>query len=208
MIPLFELFLFRHGETDWNREGRFQGHTDVPLNETGRSQAERLIKPLKSQGLEAILASDLSRARETGEIVARALGIPVFTDPGLREAHLGKAQGMTGAEIEVAFGAEFLGAWRSPDPTDADVSYPGGESGTQVISRVFRSMEEFLLRNSYERIGVATHGGVIRRVAQTILPPETPQVPIPNGILYRLSFDRDSRIWSFENHTPLRLSNR
>ena len=79
------LFLFRHGETDWNREGRLQGHTDTPLNATGLAQAEALSERLRPHRLDAVLSSDLARAWTTGQIVAEALGVPLISEPGLRE---------------------------------------------------------------------------------------------------------------------------
>ena len=190
--------IFRHGETDWNAQGRFQGHTDIPLNEKGRAQARGLIDPLRAQGLEVILSSDLSRARETAEIVAQSLNIPVFQDPGLREAFLGHAQGMTFDEIEAQFGGELLGRWRSDLPTDADISYPDGETATQVMERVFAALDRFTQspgREHYQRIGISCHGGVIRRMMQKIRPPGSAPVPIPNAVLYHLGFEPVARKW-------------
>jgi probable phosphoglycerate mutase len=189
------VFLFRHGETHWNREGRFQGHLDIPINETGRGQARMLIDPLRKAGLEAILSSDLSRAYETARIVANSLAIPVFVHPGLREAHLGEAQGLVKEEIEAKFGSALLHRWRSDRLTDADVAYPGGESGTAIISRVFESMEAFLKQSPYQRVGIATHGGVIRRIMSKLLPPGSPPVAIPNGVLYEVNYQRSENLW-------------
>ncbi len=183
------LFIFRHGETDWNREGRFQGHIDVPLNQEGRSQARALGEKLLGKGLEAILSSDLSRAQETAAIVARKLGIPVYSDAGLREAHLGGAQGLTREEIEKKHGAEILNRWKSIAPSDADVKYPGGESGAEVMDRVFKSLDRFIQTTAYAKFGVACHGGVIRRVMQKIINDPEKKVPIPNGVVYQLSWD-------------------
>lgn len=192
---MHRVFLFRHGETHWNREGRFQGHLDIPINETGRFQARTLIEPLRQSGLEAILSSDLSRAYETARIVANSLAVPIFVHPGLREAHLGEAQGLDKEEIEARFGSVLLHRWRSDQPTDADVSYPGGESGSAIISRVFSAMESFLHETPYRRVGIATHGGVIRRIMSKLLPPGSPPVAIPNGVLYEVSYQRDKNLW-------------
>lgn len=189
--------LFRHGQTDWNLEGRFQGHIDVPLNKTGQKQALELVPSLRAQSVEAILSSDLSRAWETARIVASELRIPMYGDPGLREADLGKAAGLLREEIEERFGPAVVHRWKSALPTDADVAYEGGESGRQVTTRVFAVLEGFLINQSYERVGVATHGGVIRRVMQKVLPPESEPVPIPNGVMYVLEFDIQSRKWSY-----------
>ncbi len=155
-----------------------------------------LIPALQSVGLRGILSSDLSRARETAQIVASALSIPVFTDHGMREAHLGRAQGLKVHEIEGQFGANLAKRWRSSALTDADVAYPDGESGQRVIERVFGAMEQFLRsRPEWEAIGVSTHGGVIRRVMQRILPSGSPAVRIPNCVVYELSFDSESSSW-------------
>jgi len=180
------LYLFRHGETDYNREHRFQGHLDIPLNEEGRRQATRLIPALKHVGIDCILSSDLMRARETAEIVASQLKVPVFETPGLREAHLGAAQGLTTEQIAERFGQALVEKWRSPDLSDADVSYPGGESGREVLTRALESMEQFIKSSTHTRIGIATHGGVIRRVVRSLLKDREIFIPIPNGILYPL----------------------
>lgn len=187
--------IFRHGETDWNAEGRFQGHIDVPLNEKGRQQARALVPALRSARIEAILASDLIRAHETARIIGEDLGVPVFTHEGLREAHLGGAQGMTLVQIEEKFGSAMTSRWRSSHPTDADVAYPGGETGTEVRRRSISSLEEFLGSSPFLRIGVATHGGVIRRIMQSIRPPGSGPVPIPNGVMYELEFEAALRLW-------------
>jgi probable phosphoglycerate mutase len=191
-----QVFIFRHGETDWNIEGRFQGHLNIPLNAHGREQARALGEKLRGQGLEAILSSDLSRAEETAKIIARILGeIPVLSDSRLREAHLGGAQGLTREEIEKVHGVEILNRWKSIAPSDADVRYPGGESGAEVMSRVFQSLEHFIQTTSYVRFGVASHGGVIRRVMQKINGESQKKVPIPNGVVYKLLWNPQSG-WS------------
>ena len=87
------LLLVRHGETDWNAEGRLQGHTDRPLNDYGRRQAAALAEELAGREIDAIYASDLARARETAEIVAARIGLPVALDVGLREKNWGSLGG-------------------------------------------------------------------------------------------------------------------
>lgn len=192
---LKKLCVFRHGETDWNKEGRFQGHVDIPLNETGRLQARALVPALREERIEAILTSDLARARETASIISGELRLPIISDAGLREAHLGQAQGLVRDEIEKLFGHEMVSRWKSTLPTDADVGYAGGETGSEVMGRVFGALERFLHSTEFERIGVSTHGGVIRRIFQKLLPPGSDPVPIPNGVLYVLLYDRKERRW-------------
>src|SRR5262252_2076150 len=94
------LLLVRHGETDWNAEGRLQGHTDRPLSDFGRRQARALADELAGDSIVAVYASDLSRARETAEIVAAQLGLEVALDPRLREKDWGTWEGLTPEERE------------------------------------------------------------------------------------------------------------
>jgi broad specificity phosphatase PhoE len=95
------LLLVRHGETDWNRDGRWQGQSDTPLNEVGRQQAVRVAEEL--DGIDVVYSSDLARARETAEIVAERLGLDVELDERLRERSFGAWEGKTGPEIEAEF---------------------------------------------------------------------------------------------------------
>jgi broad specificity phosphatase PhoE len=90
------LFVFRHGETDWNREGRLQGHTDTQLNATGLAQAEALAESLRAHRLDAVVSSDLARAQTTAQIVADALRVPLFIEAGLRETDVGAAEACCG----------------------------------------------------------------------------------------------------------------
>ncbi len=198
-----ELYVFRHGETNWNAEGRFQGHMDIPLNERGREQARSLIERLRPYQIQAILSSDLSRALETARIAAEGIQVPVFVDPGLREAYLGGAQGLTHDEIVAQFGIELTGRWRSSEPTDADISYPGGETGTQVVTRVFAAMERFVDREPFDRIGISCHGGVIRRIMSQLRPPGSDPVRIPNVVLYKIHFDPVARKWHLPSEGEL-----
>lgn len=183
------LFLIRHGQTDWNVEERFQGHIDIPLNDVGREQARQLIPYFQKNPIQAVLSSDLVRASETAKIIAQPLGIEVYQHYGLREANLGAAQGMTRQEIEKQHGSDLAERWRSSHVSDADVSYPGGETGNQVRQRALHAIETFLQAHPWERIGVATHGGVIRRIMHHLLPPNSPPVQIPNTVVYLVHYD-------------------
>lgn len=197
------LFIFRHGETDWNAEQRFQGHMDIPLNEKGRTQARQLISRLQMDQIEAILSSDLSRAVETAQIVATHLNISVYQSSGLREAHLGLAQGLTVEEIQAKFGQEILTRWRSAHHSDADISYPGGETGKEVLTRVIQSLQSFLEENpKFKTLGVASHGGVIRRMMNHLLPPKSPPVAIPNGVVYEILYDRSQKKFRLPKGSP------
>lgn len=200
-MRVLTLWLFRHGETDYNRDGRFQGHLDIPLNETGRAQAQALVPKLKDSGLEVILSSDLTRTRQTAEILATGLGgVPIQTTPALREAYLGQAQGLTREEMATRFGLETLNRWRSSHPTDADAAFPDGERGEQVRDRALSAIHEFCRQSSYTRIGISTHGGVLRRVIQHWLlesndPRVHREIPIPNGVIYTIEVNLTKGLW-------------
>jgi probable phosphoglycerate mutase len=152
------LYLARHGETDWNAVGRWQGHTDVPLNATGEAQARALAELLRGAGLSAVVSSDLARARETAVIVARLLNIAVaYVDAGLRERSFGPFEGLTRDECARLF-PEAWRAWqeerRAPE---------GAESDAALAARVAAA----LLRVAERVAGkgpalVVTHGGALR----------------------------------------------
>lgn len=200
---MITFYLFRHGETDWNAEGRFQGHLDIPLNDRGREQARQLGHSPGLKDLQAILSSDLSRAVETAKILGREIGLGadrLYQDAGIREAFLGDAQGLTVDEIGTRFGEELLHRWKSSHVTDADISYPNGETGREVVVRSLEAMSRFSEEHpEFKRIGISTHGGVIRRVMHQILRDREianpPPIAIPNGVIYRIEFERESNAW-------------
>jgi broad specificity phosphatase PhoE len=182
------IYLARHGETPWNREGRWQGHTDVALNDEGRLQAHVLGRALLARGIVRAHASDLARARETGQIVATLLGLPpVAVDPGFRERGFGLFEGLTRDESETRFPEEWAryksGAGDSP---------PGGEPRERVVARMREAVHGVatLLRAHHPDQGAAlavSHGGAIRLLVQSItgeLPP-----PLENGAIFRLDVE-------------------
>lgn len=179
------IFLFRHGETDWNREGRLQGRTDVPLNATGLAQAEALARELGRHRPEAIVSSDLLRAWTTGLIVAEALGVPIFPEEGLRETAVGEAEGLLWAEAKTRFGEGLTQRWY----TDDDVAFPGGESGAMTRRRGLSALRRFASANPYRRIGVSTHGAMIRQLMRHALPPGSAPAPTHNTVLYILDYE-------------------
>ena len=179
------LFLFRHGETDWNREGRLQGHTDTPLNATGLAQAEALADRLRAHRLDAVVSSDLTRALTTARIVADALGVPMATDLGLRETNVGAAEGMIWADAKARFGEELTERWYS----DTDVAFPGGETGFATLARGLAALRRFATAHPYRRIGVSSHGAMVRQLVKHSLPPGSTPVRAPNTALFVLHYE-------------------
>jgi probable phosphoglycerate mutase len=182
------IYLARHGETPWNKEGRWQGHTDVALNDEGRLQAHALGRALLARGIVRAHASDLARARETGQIVATLLGLPpVATDPGLRERGFGVFEGLTRDESE----ERFPEAWALYKAGAGD-SPPGGEPREEVVARMRGSVHALAaaLRQHHPAEGAAlaiSHGGAIRLLVKSItgeLPP-----PLENGAVFRLDVE-------------------
>jgi broad specificity phosphatase PhoE len=141
------VLLVRHGETDWNREHRWQGWADVPLNELGRRQAAELAGRLRGVRLDAVYSSDLRRAHETAELVAAEHGLPVVADPGLREIDVGSWSGLTRPEIDERFGGEW--------PADA-------ETGEEHATRVRAAAARILRAHPGGTVLLVTHGGTIR----------------------------------------------
>lgn len=139
------LLLVRHGETDWNADGRLQGHTDRPLSDYGRRQARQLASELEAEELEAIYSSDLARARETADIVGEQLGLPVELEPDLREKDWGNWEGLSLVERDRV---EFVGE--------------STEAHQERTLRALRRIAEGHPGDS--RVLVVTHGGSMRRV--------------------------------------------
>ena len=157
MTEATRIIAIRHGETAWNADTRIQGQLDIPLNDVGRYQAARLAQALCDEPIAAIYASDLSRAWETAQYVARALGTGVIEDKGLRERGFGEFEGKTFAEIEVLSPEQSL-RWRKRDPGFAPA---GGESLIVLRKRVLDAAEQLAARHPGELIALVAHGGVM-----------------------------------------------
>jgi probable phosphoglycerate mutase len=187
MTHLRHLFLARHGETDWNVAGRWQGHADVPLNATGQAQALALAERLRGAGIAAVATSDLLRARGTAEIVAGALGVQVaLVDPDLREQRFGRFEGLTPRECEERYPSDWARYAADPRPGP-----PGGESRAAVLDRVLGAVHRAAARLPAAAL-VVTHGGAMRALLAAIpadrgTPPSAAPGRIPNGGLVRVS---------------------
>ncbi|RJG07165.1 histidine phosphatase family protein [Noviherbaspirillum cavernae] len=166
-----EILLIRHGETAWNAEKRLQGHLDVPLNDEGRRQAAALGQALRNEKLDAVIASDLLRARQTAHAVAVPRGMDVQVDPGLRERCYGAFEGMLYADIGERY-PEAYAAWKS---RDIDARFPQGthvaETLREFSTRAVGAITRIVRQGKYRRVALVTHGGVLEcayRAAQGI----------------------------------------
>ena len=159
------LILLRHGQTDYNAEGRFQGQADIPLNELGRSQARAAAEALAGSGIDRIVSSDLARAYETAQALAARTGAGLEADPLLREISVGEWQGRTRSEIAEIW-PDQLAAWQS----GVDMRPPGGESRRESSARVVAAIREIVAgAGAEETLAVVAHGAVLRGAAEELL---------------------------------------
>jgi broad specificity phosphatase PhoE len=150
------ILLARHGETDWNREGRFQGHADPPLNRTGRAQAVDLSVALMAEQLAAVYSSPLRRALETAEVLAASHGLEPVPVDDLREVDVGSWSGLTRAEVEERFPAQFA-RW-----LDYGQGWEDGETYEEMGRRAVDALLRLAAAHDGERVLAVTHGGPIR----------------------------------------------
>lgn len=189
---MIEVIAVRHGETEWNRIRRLQGHTDIPLNATGIAQASRLAAALAGEAITAIHSSDLSRASRTAGPIAAALQLPVTRNALLRERNYGVLEGQMYAEIveHHPFEAEQLRL------RNATHTIEGGESQETFHRRVVDTVTAIVVAEHARVRGdikllIVTHGGVLdmlHREANGIALDAERDCPIPNAVINRLAF--------------------
>ena len=150
---MIRLVLIRHGQTQWNREGRWQGQADPPLNALGRRQARRAALALRGACLDHLYSSDLRRAVETAHIIGAELGLAAIPDARLREIDLGRWQGMLSADIQTQYPEEFRCWHESPLATRP----PDGEDLHTLAARVLEAISEIALRHPGRRVGIVAH---------------------------------------------------
>jgi broad specificity phosphatase PhoE len=152
------ILLARHGESDWNRDRRWQGYADRPLTDRGREQARALAERLSDIRLDAIYSSDLERARATAEAVARPRGMAVEQVPALREVDVGSWSGLTRDEAQERYPEAFT-RWLA-----GDAGWTDGETYEEMSGRVLRAIADIVGDHSDGRVLVVAHGGPIRAV--------------------------------------------
>ena len=157
------IFLIRHGQTDWNLAHRWQGHIDIPLNETGRRQSGLLAQRLANLPIRAVDTSDLARAFETATILAEPMGLQPIPDSTLRERFGGHFQGLTFDELE----SQHEEAWRRVRLENG--TPPGGESLFQVAKRMSAFYETIAIRHSGQLVALVSHGGALNLLIAAIV---------------------------------------
>lgn len=175
------LLLIRHGETAWNAIGKLQGHTDIELNERGREQARSLVETVRAAKIAMVWTSDLARSRQTGEIIAAALGLPPpMVDGELRERRFGVFEGLTRDQCASQH-AEHWRAW-----LDRTGTPPGAETREVVLARMTRALNRVVVGTEGSAL-VVTHGGVMRTWLTEYLGMNVG--PIMNGAIHAVEHD-------------------
>ena len=187
-----EFILLRHGETDWNRELRFQGQVDVPLNATGHAQAQRLAQRLAAEPVHHIVSSDLLRTRQTAQpilgLAPLAQSPALVTDAMLREQNFGRIDGMRVEDIK----SQHADVWAGWTQFQSDYAVPDGESTRQFHARVMDAIHRLAAVYAGQTLVVVTHGGVLDMLYRTVhgLGLNGPrQSTIPNAGYNRVRFD-------------------
>jgi broad specificity phosphatase PhoE len=162
---MVRIFLLRHGQTDWNREYRYQGRTDIPLNRTGIDQAHEAAKGLAGRGSDLVASSPLARAAETAEIIAGRLGLPLHLHDDLAEISHGRWDGRTREEVGERY-LEIIASWNH-DPYGQ--AAPGGESAGRVRDRALSAIEGIIAEKNPQTLLVVAHDGTLRAVRLGLL---------------------------------------
>lgn len=178
------LYLVRHGQTDWNADGRLQGHSDRPLDTLGRIQASAVASRLSTVSLDEIYASDLSRAQNTARAIALYHALPVRTDARLREVGYGRWEGRRISDLAQLY-PDAVAGWRTDPPTYFP---PGAEHPEDVQARIAGFVEDMRALPDHEQILVVAHGGSLRMLLSIVSP--WPDGRGPRAVLHTASLSK------------------
>lgn len=187
------LYVIRHGETDWNRLGRIQGRSDIPLNDKGQEDAKGLSRLLERVRFDHIVSSDLARARETAAVLADGR-VPHTEDVRLQERAFGPFEGMTVPEIHQVLRTRHAMTATSFDPVEAWPEASGVETLPQVLERAWRVIEAWRTPSQDGHVALVTHGNVVHVLLNHLLqlPPGTPRaIRMPNCCCLELEWRAD-----------------
>lgn len=165
---MLHLVLVRHGQTDWNVERRYQGQTDIPLNDIGLQQAKKLAPRMKEWTFDAVYVSDLSRAWVTAEIITQGMGLDLQPDKRLREMGFGIVEGMVFEEMQTQY-PEMVAAWLA----DRNKPPEGGEKQDDFTARVQSLIDDLKQKHDGQTVLLVAHGGPLRELLRLVmgLPP-------------------------------------
>jgi 2,3-bisphosphoglycerate-dependent phosphoglycerate mutase len=201
------LIAIRHGETEWNGEGRFQGHLNSVLNRAGLAQAEALGEYLARESFDLLLSSDLGRALQTASAIAMCTGHEIVVERRLRERNMGIFQGLTPAEVQARYPDEYA-RFSSRDP---DYVIPEGESVRQLFERCVACFTELAERHAGLTLAAVTHGGVLAMLYRhaRAMPLQAPRdFPLHNTGVNRFRHRRGTwelQSWGEVGHLDLAL---
>ncbi|MBQ7514827.1 MAG: alpha-ribazole phosphatase [Schwartzia sp.] len=162
---MIRLFFVRHGETEWNTTGKYQGQSDIALSDKGRRQAEALAAHFPAETLDAVYTSDLKRARVTAEILVNRFGCPLFPDKALQEIHFGDWEGHTYEEIVSKWPEQGANFFRAPEK----LIVPHGESFPLLQERAMQKVQAIISENEGNNVAVVAHGAIIRTILATLM---------------------------------------
>ncbi|MGL4791007.1 MAG: histidine phosphatase family protein [Anaerotignaceae bacterium] len=162
---MIRLYLIRHGETDWNKEGRFQGWTDIELSQEGTRQAELLGERFKNIHIDELYSSPLKRAVDTAKPIANATGLEIKTNEKFKEINFGTWEGMTAVEIAKEYGGAFEDFINKPETC----TFPGDTSFELVTQRLKEGMAEILGDKDNMNIAIVSHGGIVRLLVKHLV---------------------------------------
>jgi len=202
LAPGSRIFLVRHGETPWNAERRIQGQIDVDLSLEGRRQAEQVGLCLRCEGIDAVISSDLARARSTAELAVATMGreTPIFVEPRIRELVLGEFEGRYVADLQRDYPVEWA-AWRRDALRNRP---PGGEELPALLARCRAAIEEWAPAYSGRTILLVAHGGPLRALTLALLglPLEFyPRLRVDNCGITRIVYGAGGAVLASYNET-------
>ena len=185
------VIFIRPGETDWNRDLRYQGWVAIPLNSYGKRQAQRLANYIRNIGVGALYTSDLKRATETADLLAEKLGSAPIADQRLRERDIGVWQGLTQQEMQLWYPAEYAQFVGDPD----GYRVPEGESRKDVRERILAAFNEYLVADKGETIAILSHSTAINALLAEIIPGiKFGSVDVSNTSVTTIKRD-DNNVW-------------
>jgi len=185
-----KLYLIRHGQTDWNVAEKIQGSTDIPLNETGRQQAACLAKGMERRPVSRIYSSNLKRALETAEAIAKSQKIKVEVIRELREVEFGEWEGLTLQAIKEVYPKDYR-LWRQ---NPVDVAPPGGETQNQIRRRC-RQAVETILSQADKDLAIVAHGAILAYVIEYLMRenPSEKEIIVENSSITTMEYNPVTR---------------